>query len=48
MSSLNLHFLFHGNTEMKRMLSTVKVIVHVLSDKRSKYAIVGTKTKKTQ
>ena len=43
MSSLNLHFLFHGNTEMKRMPSTVKVIVHVLSDKRSKYAIVGTK-----
>ena len=44
MCSLNLHFLFNGDTELKRMSSIVKVIAHVLSDKRSKYSVVGTKT----
>ena len=46
--SLNLHFLFNGDTELKRMSSIVKVIAHVLSDKRSKHSVVGTKTPKKQ
>ena len=44
MCSLNLH----GDTELKRMSSIVKVIARVLSDKRSKYSVVGTKTPKKQ
>ena len=46
MCSLNLHFLFNGDTELKRMSSIVKVIAHVLSDKRSKYSVVDIKTPK--
>ena len=48
MSSLNLNFLFHSNTEMKRMPRTVKEIARVLSDQRSKYSVVGTKTQKNE
>lgn len=45
---LGFKLLFDGNTEMKRMSSTVKQIAHVLSDQRSKYSIVGTKTQKNE
>ena len=46
MCSLNLHFLFNGDTELKRMSSIVKVMAHVLSDKRDKYSVVGTRPPK--
>ena len=48
MHSWNLDFVFHSNTEMHRMLRIVKEISRVLSDKRSKYSVVGTKTPKKQ
>ena len=46
MCSLNLHFLFNGDTELKRMSTIVKVMAHVLSDKRGKYSVVGTRPPK--
>ena len=48
MCSLNVHFLFNSDIEMQRITGKVRVITGVLSDKRSKYSVVGTKTPKIQ
>jgi len=43
---LHLHFLFHGSGKFQTVSATVRVTARILPDKRSKYSVVGTKTKK--
>ena len=48
MSTFNLNFFLTGILKKGRMPSTMKVIARILSDQRSKYSIVGTKTQKNE
>ena len=43
---LHLHFLFHGSGKFQTVAATVRVTARILPEKRSKYSVVGTKTKK--
>ena len=43
---LHLHFLFHGSGKFQTVAATVRVTGRILPEKRSKYSVVGTKTKK--
>ena len=43
---LHLHFLFHASGKFQTVAATVRVTARILPQKRSKYSVVGTKTKK--
>ena len=45
---LHLHFLFHGSGKFQTVAATVRVTARIVPEKRSKYSVIGTKTKKNQ